>query len=802
MPETPAGPVASAPETSKGAAQARKAWPYDAAMGKPVYVFGPFRLDPLARELLREGELITLPASAFDALVYLVEHRERPVGKDELIAAVWGRTEVSDNLLAQHIVRLRRVLGEENACIRTVPRIGYHWVADTVVDTPQTEQHGAEPMPATAPAPVSAPLTVAARHRRPLRWAAILAIVLGAALLGGGWWWHARTGAQNSYRPVPGALVVVLPAKVEANGEWGWLRYGLMDIVANHLRAAGIRTVPSEAVVAMFRGGDLGDDEDEVARRFNAAWQVQPSATFVDGSWRIRLGLRSGMGSSGSLDASSGDVLAAAKKASDALLVRLGGKVPAEGQGATQLDDWMARISAARMENRYDAAQKAIDEVPAAWRDDPKVEYARALLECDRGQRDACEKRLLGLLDRLPADKQPQLRGQAMYTLALRHASSGQLDKGAKMMDEAIGLLEAGKAGDVLANAYLNRAWLAQSQDQIDQAVTFLGKGRAAYTLSGNIYGMARADFDMGLIAARRGQLDSAMVFLQRSYDQFSRNGARTMLPTLLDGMANVTKLQLKYRDELAVTDRFWPIGPDIADVHMRRELTFVRAIALADNGRVMEASSLASQLQRELDPKEDAVLVSEVPELLAELAYGAGHYDEAARLARQALQGGDLDHPERAATWLLLTRALRQGGQPEQALKEVGEFKAWAGKLAQNDDWFLVYADLAEAESIAATDRARGLERLAALMPRAQKVGVPELIVSVGYAYANTLIQAGQVTQAMAVSGALSAWAQDDLRVVVLEAHIYDALGHTEARDKALQRARALAGERTLPTW
>ena len=104
-------------------------------MEKPVYVFGPFRLDPLARELRRDGELVTLPASAFDCLVYLVEHRQRPVGKDELIAAVWGRTEVSDNLLAQHIVRLRRLWEGDTSCIRTVPRIGYHWIAQTTFDT-------------------------------------------------------------------------------------------------------------------------------------------------------------------------------------------------------------------------------------------------------------------------------------------------------------------------------------------------------------------------------------------------------------------------------------------------------------------------------------------------------------------------------------------------------------------------------------------------------------------------------------------------------------------------------------------
>src|SRR5579859_7791913 len=104
--------------------------------GATVYCFGEFRLNPLARELTRDGEPLDLAASAFDCLVYLIEHRERPVGRDELISAVWGRTDVSDNLLAQTIVRLRRALGDagnELGCIKTVARVGYRWMLETTV---------------------------------------------------------------------------------------------------------------------------------------------------------------------------------------------------------------------------------------------------------------------------------------------------------------------------------------------------------------------------------------------------------------------------------------------------------------------------------------------------------------------------------------------------------------------------------------------------------------------------------------------------------------------------------------------
>jgi len=772
-------------------------------MEKPVYMFGPFRLDPLARELRRDGELITLPASAFDCLVYLVEHRQRPVGKDELIAAVWGRTEVSDNLLAQHIVRLRRLWDGESSCIRTVPRIGYHWIAETTVETiapaaAAIERVAVPPEEGCVAEPPLAP----PRRRRPV-WLAAIAIAC-VALLAAGWWWSARRAGTPAPALAPAALVVVLPAKVQAEGEWGWLRYGVMDIVANHLRAAGLRTVPSETVVALSRDGAFGD-EDDSKHPFDATWQIAPEVQFLDGMWRIHLGLHSADGHADGVDIIAKDVLAAAKQASDALVKRLGAPGTAIVQSPSPLDDWLAKVAAARMENQIEVAQKVIDDVPAAWRDDPKIQYTRAILECDRGQRDICEKHLQELLARLDAEhsKDLVLRGRALFTLGLRYAAAQKLDRAATMLDESIRVLEQAKADDELANAYLNRAWLAQTQDKLELAMTYLGKGRATYTLTGNVFGMSRADFDMGLIAAKQGQLDSAMSFLQRAYDQYSRFGARTMLPSVLDGMASVAKQQLKYRDELGITDRFWPLSADLVDVHMRRELTFVRAIALADNGRMLEASSLAHQLLREIDPHEDAMLAAEVPALLAQMAYDMGDDAEAARNVRQAMLPQDgLDQQDRSVAWLVLVRALARGGHADDAAQEAERFSAWAKQQPAGDgDWPPLYAGLAQAELIAAKDVPHGLALLEGLLAQARKEGVPALIVNVGCSYATLLLKAGQADQALTVSGTLSAWAQDDARVVALEARIYQALGRNDARDKALQRAKLLAGERPLPS-
>lgn len=764
-------------------------------MGKPLYLFGRFSLDPLARELRRDGELLPLPASAFDCLVYLVEHRERPVGKDELIAAVWGRAEVSDNLLAQHVVRLRRTLDEEESCIRTVPRVGYRWVAPTEI-----REEASPTAPATELQGGDTPVVKAVQSTRLKLFARAmaLAIALLLAMLASSWWLLARKTSEPVGKLAPGALTVVLPATVQATPEWDWLRYGLMDIVTNHLKVAGVRTVPSETVVAMSREGHLNGGVN-APPPLGAAWSIQPSVALVDGTWHVRFALRAHDGRSEALEVTSKDVLAAAKQASDALLAKLGVAPSANSRTPSDLDDWLDKIAAHRLANQIDAAQKVLDEVPARLRSDPRYAYARAMLECDRGMRDACQRHLQAMLAMLPASKEPVMRGRVLYTLGMRQAAAGQFDNAVAMVDEAIGLFEKNHGTDYLANAYLNRAWLAQSQNQLDVAVMYLGKGRATCLLSGDIFGMVRADFDMGLIAARRGQLDSAMAFLRKAYDQYRRYGASTMLPSVLDGMAGVAKLQLRYRDELAITDRFWPLGSGLSDVHMRRELTFVRAIALADNGRTMEATALARQLKVVLDPHEDSALVAEVPALLAHMAQQARDYPAAEHLAREAL-AGDLDDEDRSGTWLVLVRSLRQEGRKDEATQEAAAFEAWAAKPPGGKGWFTLYAGLATAETTADRDPAQGLRLLAQLMPQAQQAGVPEIIVEVGCSYADALLKAGRVDQAMAVSGALSAWAQDDLRVITLEARVYHALGQTQAWQQALQQARLLAGERALP--
>ena len=99
---------------------------------KAIFEFGPFRLNPAERLLLRHQVQVHLPPKAFDALVVLVENRGHLLEKDELLRKVWPDTFVEESNLAQHISVLRKTLqdGEDGSrYIETVPTRGYRFIA-------------------------------------------------------------------------------------------------------------------------------------------------------------------------------------------------------------------------------------------------------------------------------------------------------------------------------------------------------------------------------------------------------------------------------------------------------------------------------------------------------------------------------------------------------------------------------------------------------------------------------------------------------------------------------------------------
>lgn len=93
------------------------------------FSFGRFELDQQARTLQLDGAERPLQPLVFDLLVYLVQHRERVVPKDELLEQLWDGAIVTDGSLQRAISLLRGVLrdGGMEQAVQTFARRGYRF---------------------------------------------------------------------------------------------------------------------------------------------------------------------------------------------------------------------------------------------------------------------------------------------------------------------------------------------------------------------------------------------------------------------------------------------------------------------------------------------------------------------------------------------------------------------------------------------------------------------------------------------------------------------------------------------------
>lgn len=93
-----------------------------------VIRFGRCELRVAGRELLLDGRPQPLPPKVFALLLHLVDRPGRVVSKAQLLEALWPGADVSDNVLARAVMKLRMAIGDTGEgprMLRTVHRVGY-----------------------------------------------------------------------------------------------------------------------------------------------------------------------------------------------------------------------------------------------------------------------------------------------------------------------------------------------------------------------------------------------------------------------------------------------------------------------------------------------------------------------------------------------------------------------------------------------------------------------------------------------------------------------------------------------------
>lgn len=107
------------------------------------YRFGDYLLSPHEHSLTRAGQELPLRLKSFEVLLHLVRNHNHVVTRDELLEAVWPETHITETVLSHSIWEIRQAFsdqGEQSELIRTVPKVGYQFVAEVVEIQVQTDE--------------------------------------------------------------------------------------------------------------------------------------------------------------------------------------------------------------------------------------------------------------------------------------------------------------------------------------------------------------------------------------------------------------------------------------------------------------------------------------------------------------------------------------------------------------------------------------------------------------------------------------------------------------------------------------
>lgn len=783
--------------------------------------FGPRLIDLATRELSDDGRLLQLSPRVFDAVAYLIEHRDRAVGRDELMAALWGRADVADTQLAQVILRARRAVGdsgETQQAIRTVAGFGYRWVAETAEEADAPARPDPPAVPASredaAPPPVAPPALPAspAPTKRSARRALGIATVVLLALAGAGLLWvrgaRERAPAADVAVVAPPRLeadrsIAVLPVVVDAAGEWDWLRLGAMEFVAGRLRKAGQIVAPSENVIPVMRSvSDPKAMPAALKAALDPRWVVAPTLRKSDSGWIAQLELSERNGATREFQGNAADPIGAAQRAVERLLGTFGPAADAVGEApAGAAEELLSRVDAALLVDDVDGARRLLAGTSDALRATPEVRLRQAALEFTAGRNENAANALLALLPEVPAESDPLLRARIVSQLAAAHIRMGRAAEAEQEADQALALLKGLDAPALLGKAYMRRGVARSVLGRNDPALADFAQARIAMQLAGDTLGLALVELNEGALNGLRSRPADALASFERAEKHFQRLGVGGELANAVTNQVLAHRLLLEPDAGLAASERSLSLLGHLASIEATHLVQLRRAQALADVGRWSEALTQLEELSRAVDRSRETEIWAMSQTERARIELAGDRPQAALDLAGPVAE--TLLAPEFAATrqeaWTIAIRALRRLGRERDAADTVAQFAAWAE--ASGNRSYLVHARLAQAEQAEGAHRPdEADQRYQSALAMANQDGVPVDVADVSISYADALIARGDLERAVPVAGLVDRHAARNYDAAVLQVRLYRALGQTEAWRSALAHARALAGERPLP--
>lgn len=792
-------------------------------MSKIVYRFRSHQLDPRQRELWRDGQLIALPLKSFDCLVYLLEHRDRAVGRDELIAAVWGRADINDHTLAQTLSRVRQVLRDGDAeTIRTMPRFGYRWVVPTecieldvaddarVVRDAPIEPTQAEPEPAAEPAGETAPLPDAAppRHRTPLL--VTLGVVVLAALGGAAYVVHLRSAdappapvVSNKSAATPNSgdgTYLVMPVQVEAApADVAWMRLGVMDYIGVALKEGGERRVlPNDQILSLTsdsrQNGQLEIAElSRLMALTGATHVVQAHARKTDAGWRVAIDLFHG-DTLRSYPGTAAAPLEAVHAALEPMMrdLHLAGRLAP----LSSHDETLQRIDAALLTGDLVQAQQLLDASAALAAESPEFRLRGGQLALRRGRLDEARQIFRALIDD-SSDAAHALAPQAWLGLASTELQRPDFAAAEAAYSEAIALLRDGGSAQLLGNAYAGRGASYANRGRFEEAMVDFGRARVALDRAGDRIGIARLETNIAAADAFRGRLTQALEAQDRSIRVSTAFGAREVLLTALHNKIYVQITLLDVAGALETSRQAFELAQPLDNERMKTRVAAARARALLNAGQLGEAGRLIDRYEGASAVRVDPEFVLLRLEWLMQKGEYAGVADLAMESLERAASSEGFASPEMLSwTCFAGVDAALRVRRPELAERLIERLTQISKPPLSAEQSALL--DFSRAELLQTQgryDEARTL--FSSSLASAERAGEPATIITFASIWLHHLLERRDLEAAAPIAGRLKSYADKDYEAARALAAYYRASGQTALADEAEARQRALAGER-----
>ena len=277
-----------------------------AAQISQQYTLGDFTLEPEARVLSRGGQPVHLARRPFQVLLFLVENRERVVGRRELLDLFWEGCDVYDETLTKCVGAIRRALQDKSEqLIETRYAEGYRYIGPLeerlVNNTPSLAANKpkrigqtvceaqADDSPLAEKPCGQVLLSPPRRYPRAVVGALALTVLLVAVLGLLAFRTRQANTATEAVPPVVRTLAVLPLRNLTGDAGNEYLSDGLTDSLINELARVNELKVISRASVFTFKNRET--DPRIVGRQLGVAYLLEGSINRSNERIRINLHL-------------------------------------------------------------------------------------------------------------------------------------------------------------------------------------------------------------------------------------------------------------------------------------------------------------------------------------------------------------------------------------------------------------------------------------------------------------------------------------------------------------------------------